>query len=328
MSELHPDALVGQYRRIRLLGKGGMSCVSDVEHSSLKTRHALKVFALDHGNVEFLKDRFMAEGRILARLKHQSLVHVFDLSMDAATGTPYFAMDLVLDESGSPRTLADVPPGSAEEPRLVRWFSQMASALDYIHAAGVVHRDVKPGNILLNAKGDVLLSDFGVSRFCRRELRSELGVDQTIASSDLPADPLFMGTARFMAPEVRRGGQATAAADAYALGLVFFRLLTGIWYEPSPAIWGLLEPFDAAWRDILPALLAVDPGDRPKTLAPLAARFGASRPAARLGWLAAAIIAAIVAIGGVLYARHLFQNPGAAIRTDDLFAIPSNAPGE
>ncbi len=319
---------MGQYRIIRLVGKGGMSRVYEVEHSSLKTRHALKAFALDHGNIEFLKDRFMAEGRILARLKHQNLVHVFDLSMDAATGTPYFAMDLVLDENGSPRTLAEVPPGSAEEPQLVRWFSQMASALDYIHAADIVHRDVKPSNILLNAKGDVLLSDFGVSRFCRRELRSELGVDQTIASNDLPSDPLFMGTARFMAPEVRRGEQATAAADAYALGLVFFRLLTGVWYESSPAIWGLLEPFDPAWRDILPALLAEDPRDRPETLAPLATRFGAKRSASRLGWIAAAIIAAAVTIGVVLYARHAFQKSGAAIRTDDLFAIPSYAPGD
>ena len=81
-----------------------------------------------------------SEGRILARLHHPNLVRVFDLDFDVATQTLYFVMDLVLYKDGQPYTLADVEDGSADEDHLSRWFGQLASALDYIHNAGIVHQ--------------------------------------------------------------------------------------------------------------------------------------------------------------------------------------------
>lgn len=165
MEELLPDSLIGAYRVIRTLGAGGMGTVYEVEHNQLGVHYALKTFVLDHGHVELLRERFLAEGRVLARLRHPNLVRVFDLGIDAERGVLYFVMDLIHYKDGESYTLADLEQGGADEEHLARWFGQLCSALDYVHAAGIVHRDIKLNNILLDAHGGVVLSDFGVSRF-------------------------------------------------------------------------------------------------------------------------------------------------------------------
>ena len=333
MTEFRPDARIGDYRIVRLLGKGGMGVVYEALHTQLGTRCALKAFTLDHGHVELLKERFLAEGRILARLRHPNLVRVFDLNVDVATQTPYFVMDIVLGESGEPRTLADVEDGSADEKRVARWFGQLAAALDCIHGEGVVHRDVKLSNVLLDAQGNVVLSDFGISRFCSAPLREELNVGSTSVSEEAPSGSLFMGTSGYMAPEVRRGEEATAASDAYSLGIVLFRLLTGIWYENRQKIWDLLEPFDGTWREILTKLLAEDPRERPNVLSPLAEQLHQSleRPRVRSRIRARWMVIGLVAAAGLLVCAWLatrnFSGRGnSTVRTDDLFTIPAAAP--
>ena len=170
---------------------------------------------------------------------------------------------------------------------LFGWYEDLADALRYIHAAGVVHRDVKPSNILIGEDGHAVLSDFGVSRFTDENLRKELSVDATMATDATTLSRVVMGTANYFAPEVRAGATATAAADIYALGVTLFRLLTGVWYEPDTNALELLKSFDSAWRRIFPALLAADPLRR--SLPPC-------RRTRRLGlWivLAVAVIAAI-----------------------------------
>ena len=333
MTEFRPDARIGDYRIVRLLGKGGMGAVYEALHTQLGTRCALKAFTLDHGHVELLKERFLAEGRILARLRHPNLVRVFDLNVDVATQTPYFVMDIVLGESGEPRTLADVEDGSADEKRVARWFGQLAAALDCIHGEGVVHRDIKLSNVLLDAQDDVVLSDFGISRFCSAPLREELNVGSTSVSEEAPSGSLFMGTSGYMAPEVRRGEEATAASDAYSLGIVLFRLLTGIWYENRQKIWDLLEPFDGTWRGILTKLLSEDPRERPNVLSPLAEQLHQSleRPRVRSRIRARWMVIGLVAAAGLLVCAWLatrnFSGRGnSTVRTDDLFAIPAAAP--
>lgn len=310
-----------------------MGAVYEALHTQLGTRCALKAFTLDHGHVELLKERFLAEGRILARLRHPNLVRVFDLNVDVATQTPYFVMDIVLGESGEPRTLADVEDGSADEKRVARWFGQLAAALDCIHGEGVVHRDVKLSNVLLDAQGNVVLSDFGISRFCSAPLREELNVGSTSVSEEAPSGSLFMGTSGYMAPEVRRGEEATAASDAYSLGIVIFRLLTGIWYENRQKIWDLLEPFDGTWRGILTKLLSEDPRERPNVLSPLAEQLHQSleRPRVRSRIRARWMVIGLVAAAGLLVCAWLatrnFSGRGnSTVRTDDLFAIPAAAP--
>ena len=259
--------IVGGFRIVRRIGAGGMGEVYEVEHVQLGVRYALKTFALDGGDAAFLRERFLAEGRALARIGHPNVARVFDLGV-LPDGTAYFVMDLVLDAKGEPRTLADVSPDEFADADRLRWMESIASALDCIHAEGIVHRDVKASNILLNAKNDAVLVDFGISRYERGRIKREIGVEKTVVAGDEEsARRLVMGTGGYLAPEIKNGGEASVASDVYALGVVFFRLLTGLWYEPGTDALRLLEPLEGPWGKILPWMLAADPAKRPVRLA-------------------------------------------------------------
>ena len=253
--------VIGHYRVVRLLGAGGMGTVYEVARADGGGRYALKAFTRDHGDVESLRRRFQTEGKALQLLRHPNLLRVHELGEDAASGVLYFVMDLVLDANGAARTLADVEPGDVDEAQLARWYGQIKSALDYVHAEGVVHRDVKPSNILINADGDAVLGDFGISRFTDGDLRRKVDAETTMESVDADARTV-MGSVMYLAPEVRRGEKATPASDAYALGVTFYRLLTGIWYEPGPVADGLLAEFDRGWTRALRRLLSAEPAAR------------------------------------------------------------------
>ena len=248
-----------------------MAAVYEVEHLKLGVHYALKTFTVESGHVNVLKNKFLAEGRILARLHDPHLVHVFDLNFDKTTGTPYFVMDLVLSEDGKPRTLLDVKTAELDEDCILNWFEELASAIDYIHEQGVVHRDIKLGNVLLSSNGHVVLSDFGISRLFSERLRSDVNAVRTMVSEVCTGSRLVMGTQGYIAPEVVRGEAATPAADSYSLGVRFVYLLTGIWYEPGSKVFKLLETLEYRWMDVLPRLLSENPADRPTNLKELAA---------------------------------------------------------
>ena len=246
-----------------------MGAVYEVEHEQLGVHYALKSFTLEDGHVDVLKNKFLTEGKILARLHDPHLVRVFDLNFDEATGTPYFVMDLVLSEDGSPRTLLNVNTAELDEDCVLGWFAELASAIDYIHEQGIVHRDIKLGNVLLSSDGHVVLSDFGISRIFSERLRSDVKAVTTLASDAATAARLVMGTRGYMAPEVAWGGEATPASDSYSLGVMFVYLLTGIWYEPGSKVFKLLETLEYRWIDVLPRLLAENPAERPTNLSEL-----------------------------------------------------------
>ena len=267
--DLAPGQLIGTYRIIRLLGQGGMGAVYEVEHTQLGVHYALKTFTLEDGHVDLLKNKFLTEGKVLARLHDPHLVRVFDLNFDEATGMPYFVMDLVLSEDGSPRTLLDVKTEELDEDCVFEWFADLASAIDYIHAQGIVHRDIKLGNVLLSSDGHVVLSDFGISRIFSERLRSDVNAVNTMVSEAVTGARLVMGTQGYMAPEVVWGGEATPASDSYSLGVMFVYLLTGIWYTPASKVLKLLEELEYRWIDVLPRLLSVKPSERPTNLSEL-----------------------------------------------------------
>ena len=241
-------------RKIRPIGKGGMSDVYEAEDASGR-RVALKVFR-DEKKSRFLEERFNAEAKLLQALYHPGIVRVHDFGIDDETGEAWYAMDLVLGKDGEPMTLEDVRKrGGVEDETMRRWFGEAKDALEYLHKCGVVHRDVKLENILVDGEGHVRLADFGVSRIVDRRLKTDLGVSTTFVTGETSGTRPVMGTYFYLPPDVRSGTPATAATDDYALGVAFFRLLTGLWYEPGTDALSLLAPFPEFWRKEIPALL-------------------------------------------------------------------------
>lgn len=296
--------IINGYRILRLIGKGGMGAVYEVEHVNLGIRYALKAFVRDHGDVEAMRRRFKVEGKALARLRHPHLLRVYDLGEDEERGIVYFVMDCVADENGDVRTLADFKPGEVDEARLAKWYSQVRSALEYIHGKGIVHRDVKPANILIDANDNAILADLGISRFLSGELRRDLGAETTTDVLDAN-ERKIIGSAMFLAPEVRNGEKATPASDAFSLGVTFYRMLTGIWYERGAVADGMMDVFGHEWRNALRRLLADEPAKRiPMPLiVPGACRLALGRRCLIIVACCLALAALIAAIWFVVHSR-------------------------
>jgi serine/threonine protein kinase len=202
-TELLPGTSLGEdgrYQLQRMLGTGGMASVWLAEDERLGRQVAVKVLAdslaLDQGYVS----RFAREARVAARLSHPNLVNVFDFS--AAPPRPYLAMEYVPGAS-----LADLLHGRARaawDPESV--FRQLIGALAHVHAAGIIHRDIKPGNVLVGRDGRTRLTDFGIARPSDSERLTNTG--------------LVIGTARYIAPEIMRGEKPDERSDLYSCGVL------------------------------------------------------------------------------------------------------------
>ena len=145
---------IGPYELVRLLGRGGMSEVYEAENPRLGTRHALKLYAYEKDDPE-VRERFLVEGRLLARLNHPRIVKVTDFGTDGEGGQPYFVMDLVLNGRGEMQLLSDVQPGTVDEEMVGRWYDDLREglAVDASDASlRQLFRDLActfPGNVLL-----------------------------------------------------------------------------------------------------------------------------------------------------------------------------------
>lgn len=239
----------------RPLGHGAMAVVDLAHDRELDRDVALKRLAENLARDADLRERFLREGRLAARLGHPNIVRVFDVG--EADGRPYIAMELVDGE-----TLADLlarrrklAPAEAEE-----LGEQAARALAAAHAAGLVHRDVKPHNLLLRRDGVLKLGDFGIAVLLE-------GTRLTMAGT-------VLGTAAYLAPEQARGDHVTGAADVYALGLVLVEMVMGT-PDRSARLSGVPPELAATIR----GCLATDPRMRP-TAAELERALGGDRSAA------------------------------------------------
>ncbi len=205
---------VGRYKDLTLLGAGGMGAVYRAYDPSLDRTVALKLVLLQPGhsehNPEYLV-RFEREAKAIARLSHPHIVQVYDFGRDEA-GNPYFVMELV---KGKPLSAVVKDRGPLPQAEVIELIRQAAIGLQAAHDVGIVHRDVKPHNMLVDERGGLKLVDFGVARVAG-------GV-----SEGMTATNEALGTLHYMAPEVLSGKAVDARADIYSLGLVMFHLLTG-----------------------------------------------------------------------------------------------------
>ena len=253
---------IGQYETVRLLGKGGMSEVYEVENPRLGSRHALKLFTYEKDNPE-VKERFTVEGKLLARLNHPRIVKVTDFGTDGTSGKPYFVMDLVLNERGEMQLLSDVEPGTVDEETVGRWYDDLREGLAYIHANGVIHRDLKLQNVLIGPDGHAVLTDFGISKIFDAKGDGVQIVDTVRTLVKVrEGRSLVMGSIGYMAPEIEMGVAASPQSDYYALGVIIYRLLTGIWCDARTDVVGTLETYDPVWKRIIPKLLHANPQGR------------------------------------------------------------------
>ena len=206
---IQPQALIkGRYRVGRRLGEGGMATVY-LGHDLLLGRDvAIKSprpqFSADPG----FRARFEREARAAASLSHPNIIDVYDVGED--DGTPFIVMELVRGQSLKEIIAADAPFHPDDVAELLE---QIGGALDYAHARGYVHRDIKPGNILVDEHGRARLVDFGIAK--------------GLADGDLTEAGSSLGTVGYLSPEQAAGLMATPASDVYSVGVVAFEMLTG-----------------------------------------------------------------------------------------------------
>jgi serine/threonine protein kinase len=243
----------GRYRLEGLLGRGGTAEVWRATDEALQRQVAVKLVTISGGEDAH---RVGDEARLLARLSHQGLVPVYDAGTDDA-GRPWVVMELVEGE-----TLADaVRRGPLPSERVADIGARLAEALEYVHGQGLIHRDVKPANVLIGREGRVRLTDFGIARL--------------VDAAKVTATGLTVGTAAYLSPEQVLGEPVGGATDVYALGLVLLECLTGAREYPGGTIEVALARLSrppavpptlpAGWAGLLTAMTDRDPARRPDT---------------------------------------------------------------
>jgi serine/threonine-protein kinase len=260
--------VAGRYEIERPLGHGAMATVDLARDLELDRSVALKRLAENLSRDEELRARFLREGRLAARLAHPNVVRIFDVGEDDER--PFIAMEYVDGE-----TLAELVRRRGPLParEVAELGVQICRALAAAHEAGLVHRDVKPQNLLLGSNRLLKLGDFGIAFGLG-------GTRLTMAGT-------VLGTAAYLAPEQARGEEVTTAADVYGVGAVLYELLTG---RPPRTPTSLADLTDStkiaspvgappALARIVMRCLAADPAARPASAAALAHELAATIPA-------------------------------------------------
>ncbi|WP_168219502.1 serine/threonine-protein kinase [Limnoglobus roseus] len=285
-------ARIGPFLLRKILGRGGMGIVYEAEHEKLKNRVALKILPRSTLSDPMVLTRFRREWEAVGRLTHENVVRA--LHADEVDGIPFLAMELI-DGPDLGKVVhrygALMPPDAAETIR------QAALGLAHAHSQGVIHRDVKPSNLLLTSRGVVKLLDLGLARFATGG-----------ASDSRLSGTSFLGTADYMAPEQWAGITADRRTDIYSLGCVLFFLLTG---KPPFGAPEFTSPRDkmrahhearvpevagpSGLGELLNHMLAKKPDDRPQSATEVAQRLELPAALSQLGRVAVA--AAVDTVG-------------------------------
>ena len=269
---IRPKSLInGRYRVERKIGEGGMAIVYQGHDLLLARDVAIKTPRPQFANDSAFRARFSREARASASLSHPNIIDVFDVGEEK--GQPYLVMELVRGQTLKEIIAAEAPFHPADVAELLR---QVGGALDYAHKRGYVHRDIKPGNILVDEHRRARVVDFGIARGL---------ADATLT------DPGGLGTANYVSPEQASGLMATPASDIYSAGIVAFEMLTGEvpfggtsplavamqqLHDPPPPPSSLQPSLSAATDAVVLRALEKDPTRRWPTVTALADALGGS----------------------------------------------------
>lgn len=291
--------LGGRYRLDERIGGGGMGEVWRGSDEVLGRTVAVKIMLPALLDESGFAERFRAEARTMARLKHPGVVNVYDYSSDASTA--FLVMEYI-DGDPLSRTLSRV--GRLTAARTMALIAQAADALEAAHSAGIVHRDVKPGNLMVRANGTLVLTDFGISR-------SEV--------AGLTGTGTVLGTASYLSPEQAAGQVATPASDVYSLGVVAYQCLAG--RRPFEGD----NPLEIAMKHVREAPPAL-PADIPPAVREIVMRALAKDPVNR--WPSAASFSAVaLQASATLGSGVVIPSPPAGTPSSPAPSSPEYLPG-
>lgn len=198
---------IGRYEIIELVGRGGMGVLYRARDAVLERNVAVKMMLLDFTTDQTARDRFQREARAVARLQHRNVVTIHELG--EVEGTPYIVMEFLSGKDLDAMLKGDVKMSLAQKLDVV---IQLCDGLGYAHEQGIVHRDVKPGNVRVLEDGTVKILDFGIAKF---------------AQSSVTQSGMIMGTPSYMAPEQIMGKPVDGRADLFSVGVLMYELLSG-----------------------------------------------------------------------------------------------------
>jgi serine/threonine-protein kinase len=268
--------LDSRYELFERIASGGMGEVWRGNDQMLGRPVAVKLLSTAYAGDEQFRARFRAEARYAAALSHSGIARVYDYGESSPLGGPYLVMELV---NGEPLSAILDREGRLSPEATLDIVSQAARALDVAHQAGIVHRDIKPGNLLLTADGIAKITDFGIAKA------------RSAQATQLTATGIVMGTALYVSPEQASGSVVTGASDIYSLGIVAYECLAG---EPpfvaeQPLAIAIMHKHDpvpplppdipAPVSDLVMAMLAKSPEARPQSARHVADRADVVRDA-------------------------------------------------
>ena len=330
MSDLSGKTL-GQYQVIKPIGQGGMAKIYLAYQPSVKREVAIKVMSSPLQQSPNSIKRFAQEVEVIAHLQHPQIIPVYDFG--ELDDQIYIVMAYI--RGGTLADRIDKAPNGLPEQEIVRLLDLIAEGLDYAHAKGIVHRDLKSNNILMDESGHPYIADFGLAKLTEGKI--EL------------TNTMMTGTAAYMAPEIAQSGKSTKRADIYAIGIILFEMLTGRLpfqgetpykmlsahiHQPVPDIHKFRPDLPKAVQSVMDKVLAKDPVTRfattreltnalknatssgTQTTAPMEKRHANSGNKYILSPRAWRIVAAVVALTGILFLTARFtQNNEPVIQS-------------
>jgi tRNA A-37 threonylcarbamoyl transferase component Bud32 len=259
----HRGFVLGPYKILQPIGKGGMGAVFLAEHTAMKRRVALKVLQFDRAQATLALERFRREARSAAALDHPNIVLLFDVGEQGRVH--YLAMEFIDGETLDGLLARGSPPPFTQA---VAYICQAAAGLQHAHVRGLVHRDVKPSNLILTKDGTVKLLDLGLARSCSDR------ADNLTASLGTNSDAV--GTVDFVSPEQALNAEVDARSDIYSLGATLYALIAG-----NPPFQGTVLQKLAQHQTVDPPPLSSLRPEVPEGLSQVVARMMAKKPARR-----------------------------------------------